>query len=117
MCENDYGIKRKIISMQNPQAANAIVEHAHLMLRNLIRSFKLQDNSYLDSDDLWLGILAAASFASLDSFADHFLRHCTVGMKPMNEQLRRILKYQILWQANPISCMKTFGKLNCAFCM
>ena len=27
------------------------------------------------------------------------------------------MKYQILWQANPISCMKTFGKLNCALCM
>ena len=54
---------------------------------------------------------------SLDSFADHFLQHCTVGVKPMNEQLRRIMKYQILWQANPISCMKTFGKLNCALCM
>ena len=40
-----------------------------------------------------------------------------VGVKPMNEQLRRIMKYQILWQANPISCMKTFGKLNCTLCM
>ena len=40
MCENDYGIKRKIISMQNPQA-NAIVKHAHQMLGNLIRSFEL----------------------------------------------------------------------------
>ena len=27
MCENDYGIKRKVISTCNPQA-NAIVEHA-----------------------------------------------------------------------------------------
>ena len=48
--------------MQNPQA-NAIVEHAHQMLRNLIRSFELQDNPYLDLDDPWSGILAAASFA------------------------------------------------------
>ena len=29
----------------------------------LIRSFKLQDNLYLDSDDQWSRILAAASFA------------------------------------------------------
>ena len=54
---------------------------------------------------------------SLDSFADHFLRHCMVGVKLTNEQLRRIMKYQILWQVNPISCMKTFRKLNCALCM
>ena len=54
---------------------------------------------------------------SLDSFADHFLRHCAVGVKLMNEQLRRIMKHQILWQVNPISCMKTFRKLNCALIM
>ena len=52
MCINDYGIKRKIISTQNPQA-NAIVKHAHQMLRNLIRSFNIQDNPYLDLDDPW----------------------------------------------------------------
>ena len=38
------------------------------MLRNLIRSFKLQDNPYLDSDDPWLGILAAASFAMCSTY-------------------------------------------------
>ena len=40
-----------------------IVEREHQMLGNLIRNFKLQDNPYLDSDDLWLGIFVAASFA------------------------------------------------------
>ena len=62
MCVNDYGIKRKIISTRNPQA-NAIVEHVHQMLGNLIWSFELQDNPYIDMDDPWSGILAAASFA------------------------------------------------------
>ena len=75
MCVNDYGIKRKIISMQNPQA-NAIVEHMHQMLGNLIRSFKLQDNPYLESDDPWLGILAAASFAM------HSMYHTTLRAMP-----------------------------------
>ena len=68
MCINDYGIKRKIIATQNPQA-NAIVEHGtHQMLRNLIRSFELQDNLYLDMDDPWLGILAAAAFAMCSAY-------------------------------------------------
>jgi hypothetical protein len=40
LCVNDYGIKRKVISMWNPQA-NVIIEHAHQMLGNLIRSFQL----------------------------------------------------------------------------
>ena len=60
MCINDYRIKRKIMSTQNPQA-NAIVERVHQMLGNLIWSFELQDNPYLDLDDVWSGILAAAS--------------------------------------------------------
>jgi hypothetical protein len=46
MCVSDYGIKRKVISTQNPQA-NAIVKHAHQMLGNLIRSFQLQDKPYM----------------------------------------------------------------------
>ena len=71
MCANDYGIKRKIISMQTPQA-NAIVECMHKMLRNLIRSFELQDNPYLDSDDPWLGILAAALFARCSTYHTTF---------------------------------------------
>ena len=75
MCINDYGIKRKIISMENLQA-NAIVECAHQMLRNLIQSFELQDNPYLDMDDPWLGILAAAAFAM------HSMYHTTLCAMP-----------------------------------
>ena len=40
-----------------------MVQHAHQMLRNLIKSFKLQKNLYLSSDNLWSDILAAALFA------------------------------------------------------
>jgi hypothetical protein len=50
MCVNDYGIKRKVISMPNLQA-NAIVEPAHQTLGNLIRCFQLQDKPYYDPDD------------------------------------------------------------------
>ena len=81
MCINNYGIKRKIVSTRNPQA-NAIVEHAHQMLRNLIRSFELQDNPYLDTDDPWSGILAAAAFAlnvSYHSLRDAWPAHIWKG--------------------------------------
>ena len=75
MCINDYGIKRKIISMQNPQA-NAIVEHAHQMLGNIIWSFELQDNLYIDMDDPWSGILAAAAVAMCSMY------HTTLCVMP-----------------------------------
>ena len=57
MCINDYGIKRKIISTWTPQA---IVEHVHQMLRNLIWRFELQDNPYIDMDDPWSGFVCNA---------------------------------------------------------
>jgi hypothetical protein len=62
MCVNDFGIKRKVISTQNPQA-NVIVERAHQTLGNLIRSFQLQDKPYYDLDNPWEGFLAAVAFA------------------------------------------------------
>ena len=53
-----------------------MMEHVHQMLGNLIRSFKLQDNPYIDMDDPWLGILAAALFAM------HSMYHTILCMTP-----------------------------------
>ena len=61
MLINDYGIKRKPISVRNPQA-NAIVERIHQVIANMIRTFDLENN-YLVEDDPWKGILSATAFA------------------------------------------------------
>ena len=61
MIVNDYGIKRKPITVRNPQA-NAIVERIHQVIGNIIRTFELQTN-YLDEDEPWQGILSATAFA------------------------------------------------------
>ena len=58
---DDYGIKRKPISVRNPQA-NAICERVHQVIGNIIRTFEIQTN-YLDEDDPWKGILSATAFA------------------------------------------------------
>jgi hypothetical protein len=52
-----------------------------------------------------------------DSFASHFANHCKRETKPTNDELRRMMKVKIIWQGNAISCMKSFGKLNCSLCM
>ena len=31
--------------------------------------------------------------------------------------VRKIARVSVLWQGNPISCMKNFGKINCKLCM
>ena len=61
MLSEDYGIKRKPITVRNPQA-NAIVERIHQVIGNMIRTFELEDN-YLDNQDPWKGILSATAFA------------------------------------------------------
>jgi transposase InsO family protein len=61
MLVNDYGIKRKPITVRNPQA-NAIVERVHQVIGNIIHTFELQDN-YLDEEDPLKGILSATAFA------------------------------------------------------
>ena len=52
-----------------------------------------------------------------DSFAEHFAHHCEKGIKPSNKDLREMMKFRFIWQGNPISCMKMFGKLDCSLCM
>ena len=61
MIQNDYGIKAKPITVRNPQA-NAIVERVHQVLGNMVRTFELE-NTYLDENDPWKGILSATAFA------------------------------------------------------
>jgi hypothetical protein len=53
----------------------------------------------------------------LDLFATHFTHHCKKEVKPINDELRKMMKVKIFWQGNAISCMKSFGKLNCSLCM
>jgi len=52
-----------------------------------------------------------------DSFVAHFASHFPKGSKPSNHEIRKLLEYKVLWQANPISCVKTFGTLECSLCM
>ena len=49
MVTNDYGIKKKPITVRNPQA-NAIVERIHQVIANMVRTFDLEEN-YLDEND------------------------------------------------------------------
>ena len=39
------------------------------------------------------------------------------GKKVPLSEIRAIVKTEILWQGNAISCMKTFGKMLCRLCM
>ena len=74
---------------------HAIVKCAHQMLRNLIRSVKLQDNLYLDSDDPWLGILAAAAFAMCSTY--HTTLHVMPGQLIFGRDMILNMQYLADW--------------------
>ncbi len=56
--KNEYGIHRKIITAQNPQA-NSMIERAHQTIGNFQRTLAICSKADLDKDFGWLGILSA----------------------------------------------------------
>ena len=61
MLKEDYGITRKPITTRNSQA-NSMLERAHQTISNILRTFQV-NNSQLELEDPWKGILSAAIFA------------------------------------------------------
>jgi len=59
---NEYGVKRKIITSRNPQA-NSMIERCHKTLHNIIRSAQIKDRRDLDSFLGFKGVLAACQKA------------------------------------------------------
>jgi len=92
MLINDYGIKRKPITVRNPQA-NAIVERIHQVIANMIRTFELETN-YLDQDDPWKGILSATAFAVRSTY------HTTLKKTPGQLVFGRDMFFNIKHIAN-----------------
>jgi hypothetical protein len=92
MIKNDYGIKRKPITVRNPQA-NAIVERIHQVIGNIICTFKLQEN-YLDEADPWKGILSATAFAVQSTY------HTTLQKTPGQLVFGRDMIYNVQHTAN-----------------
>ena len=75
MIEKDYGITRRPITTKSPQA-NSILERAHQTICNILRTFQV-NNSKLDLDEPWGGILLAVIFAMQSTV------HTTTQATPM----------------------------------
>ena len=56
--QNEYGIKKKLITTRNPQA-NAMGERVHQTISNMIRVHGIQGKDQLDPDFGWTGVLSA----------------------------------------------------------
>ena len=62
MIKNDYSIKRKPITVRNPQA-NAIIKYIHQTLGNSLCFLQIYNRDDLDESDPWSGILMAVMFS------------------------------------------------------
>jgi Integrase zinc binding domain len=90
MIQNDYGIKRKGISVRNPQA-NAIIERVHQTIGNILRTFSKE---LLDVKDPWSGILAATMFAVRATY------HTTLQATPSQLVFGRDAILNVKFEAN-----------------
>ena len=61
LIETEFGITSKPSTSGNPMC-NAILERIHQVLGKIVRTFNIQQ-TYVDKNDPWTGILAAAAFA------------------------------------------------------
>ena len=77
---------------------------------NLIRSFEPQDNPYLDSDDPWLGILAAASFAMCSTY--HTTLHAMPGQLTFGRDMILNTQYLADWTAIKAQKLQLICKNN-----
>eukprot|EP00957_Ditylum_brightwellii_P004024 305779-Ditylum_brightwellii.AAC.1 len=57
MILKDYEVKKKSITVKNPQVSG-IIERIHQILGNMIRSFEVHSTG-IDEKDPWTGILSA----------------------------------------------------------
>ena len=62
MIKNDYGIKKRPITVRNPQANSIVLERVHQTISNIIRTIAIYDTT-VDMKDPWSELLAATMFA------------------------------------------------------
>ena len=51
-----------------------------------------------------------------DSYARHFATHFKKGSKPKPKELREIQQFEIIWQGEPLTTIKTFATRGCILC-
>ena len=61
LIEMEYGITSKTSTLGNSMS-NSVLERIRQVLGNLVRTFNISTQTYVENNSLWTGILAAAEF-------------------------------------------------------
>ena len=64
--EIEYGITSKPITSVNPMS-NAVLGQIYQVLGNLVRTFNISTQTYVDENNPWTGILDASAFAIIST--------------------------------------------------
>ena len=62
----EYGITAKPSTLENPMS-NVVLEKIHQVLVNLVRTFNIYTQTYVDENYPWTGILSVGVFAILST--------------------------------------------------
>ena len=62
LIELEYGITSRPSTLVNTMT-NVVLERIHHVLGNIVRTFRISTQNYVDKDDPWTEVLAAVEFA------------------------------------------------------
>ena len=99
MCQNDYGLKSKLITTSNPQS-NAIIEWFHQTIGNIICTF---DVSNIINNNPWSGILAATMFVVRETYPttlQAFTMQLVFGQEAILK-IKHVDGWEDIWQRKP----------------
>ena len=108
MLVHDYGIKRKPITVRNPQV-NAIVEKIHQLIASMVRILKLE-TYYLDVDSPWKGVLSATAFAIWLTY--HTTLKKTTSQLVFRRDLISNISHVVNWELNHQNKQRLIDKNN-----
>ena len=95
LIETEYGITANTSTSGNP-ISNTVLEIIHQFLGNLIRTFNIFIRTYVDEDDSWTSILAAAAFVL---FSKTNTQKCyTPGQLIFGRDIILPIKHRVYWE-------------------
>ena len=81
-------------SQWSNQTSNEILERIHSISDNFVWAYNIK-NAYVDEDDPWLGILAAAEFAI--QYTANILKYHTLGQMIFSRDIIFPIKHEAHW--------------------
>ena len=76
--------------------SNAVLERIHQVLGNLVRTFNISTQTYVDEYDPWTGILAAAEFSIC--LTTNRQKCYSLGQWIFGHDMILLIKYRVDWK-------------------